>query len=55
MSKVVLLDTGVLGMVANPTPGAKTKRCQAWAADLLGKGLFIKVPDIADYESRREL
>ena len=56
MSRVVLLDAGPLGMVANPTPsGVTTRQCQAWADALQSKGVTIRVPGIADYEVRREL
>ena len=52
MNSVVLLDTGVLGMVAHPqaSPGIAN-----WLTGLLQNGTQVLVPEIADYELRREL
>ena len=52
MSKVVLLDTGPLGMVSHPKPNRDVVE---WVKNLLGAGAEILVPEIADYELRREL
>jgi len=52
MSKVVLLDTGPLGLVPHPRDhhGAGP-----WLAQLLLRRTMVRVPEIADYELRREL
>jgi hypothetical protein len=55
MSKAVLLDAGPLGMVSNPNDTADNRRCQEWATNLHRKGTVVCVPEIADYETRREL
>jgi len=55
MRKVVLLDSGLLGMVANPNADSGNKRCYDWMIDLRRKGTLVKVPEIADYEVRRGL
>ncbi len=52
MAKVVLLDAGPLGMVTHPRPN---KDIVDWLKDLLNSGLSVLVPEIADYEVRREL
>jgi hypothetical protein len=52
MNRLVLLDSGPLGMLAHPNP--KTEITQ-WLANLLGANVKIIVPEIADYEVRREL
>ncbi len=52
MSKVVLLDTGPLGMVSHPRPNRDVVE---WVRELLLSGSEILVPEIADYEVRREL
>ncbi len=55
MSRVVLLDTGPLGQLANPNYTAKTAAIRNWVADLLRAHWRVVVPEIADYEVRREL
>ncbi|HJY84105.1 MAG TPA: nuclease [Candidatus Binatia bacterium] len=52
MSKVVLLDAGPLGMVTHPR---KNPEIKAWLQQLLRRGVVVMVPEIADYEVRREL
>jgi len=52
MSKVVLLDAGPLGMVTHPR---KNPEIKAWLQQLLRGGVVVMVPEIADYEVRREL
>jgi len=55
MSVIVLLDAGPLGMVTNPKATALTLECTAWLRSLLLKGIKVAVPEISDYEVRREL
>ncbi len=52
MSRIVLLDSGPLGMVSHP----KMNRDVAdWLRQLLTSGATVLVPEICDYEVRREL
>jgi predicted nucleic acid-binding protein len=56
MSRIVLLDSGPLGMVT--TPKAKSpiyQECKRWFDALEPKGYTVILPEIADYEVRREL
>lgn len=55
MSQLVLLDTGPLGMVTHPRASPINDQCNHWLETLLLKGTQIVVPEIADYELRREL
>ena len=55
MSLVVVLDTGPLGLVSNPTGLPIAVRCGQWLAGLLRSGIVVVHPEIADYEVRREL
>jgi hypothetical protein len=56
MSRVIILDSGVLGLIAKPNKRSPLDRAAAtWAADQLAAGHRICVPAIADYEVRREL
>jgi predicted nucleic acid-binding protein len=52
---IVLLDTGPLGLVTNPRATTHNDACRAWMATLAQAGVRIIVPEIADYELRREL
>jgi toxin FitB len=52
MSKVVLLDAGPLGMVTHPR---KNPDIKIWLQDLLRFNALVRIPEIVDYEVRREL
>lgn len=52
---IVLLDSGPLGLVTNPRASTESQQCKHWLVDLLSQGVRILVPEIADYEVRREL
>ncbi len=55
MSRVVLLDAGPLGLVTNPKLSPASVACSDWLQSLVGRGTRILLPEIADYEVRREL
>src|SRR5438128_1952984 len=55
MSMVVLLDSGPLGLVTNPKGSLEADLCNRWLIALLANGVQVKIPEIADYEVRREL
>ena len=55
MSRVVLLDAGPLGLVTNPKLSPAGVACSDWLQELVGRGTRILLPEIADYEVRREL
>lgn len=56
MSRVIILDSGPLGMVTNPkASSAEIQECQVWLNSLMRRGEIIILPEIADYEVRREL
>jgi predicted nucleic acid-binding protein len=52
MSRLVLLDAGPLGMIAHPR---RDPAVVAWYRLLKRGGIRVAVPEIADYEVRREL
>ncbi len=52
---IVLLDSGPLGLVTNPKGNAEALACQAWLRSLSLAGHMAVVPEIIDYEHRREL
>jgi predicted nucleic acid-binding protein len=55
MSRIIILDSGPLGMVTNPQAKPPYLECQLWLASLLDNGAMVILPEIADYEVRREL
>ena len=55
MSQVVLLDAGPLGLVTNPRRSPQSTACAAWLQSLVTAGVRVVIPEIADYEVRREL
>ena len=55
MSLIVLLDAGPLGMITNPKSSPENEACKNWLASLAYAGIEVVIPEIADYEVRREL
>ncbi len=55
MNEIVLLDASPLGMISNPSATPANLECYNWMESLLMSGYQIIVPEIADYEVRREL
>jgi len=55
VSAVVLLNTTPLGLLANPRHPPEVVACRRWATALRAAGRRIIVPEITDYEVRREL
>ena len=52
---IVLLDAGPLELATNPRATSESLRCKQWLADLLSQTVRVVVPEITDYEVRREL
>lgn len=55
MSRVIVLDTGPLGLLTNPKKTPEPRAITRWALDMMAAGHRLIVPAIADYEVRREL
>ena len=55
MNRLILLDSGPLGMVTNPKAKGLPLACQQWLKTLLKGGERFAIPESADYEVRREL
>lgn len=55
MAEFVLLDSGPLGLACGRPGSPPPDRCRRWIDDLLARGVAVIVPEIADYEVRREL
>jgi len=52
MASRIVLDTGPLGKISHPRPN---REIADWLERLLREGALIYIPEIADYEVRREL
>jgi predicted nucleic acid-binding protein len=55
MTRVIVLDTGPLGIITNPRQTPDVIACVAWLRSILATGARVVLPEIADYELRREL
>ena len=55
MSRIVLLDAGPLGLVTNPKLSPASAACTEWLQTLVSRRTRILLPEIVDYEVRREL
>ena len=52
---IILLDSGPLGLITNPKGGSEAEDCKAWLRSLTPAGHLALVPEIINYEHRREL
>jgi hypothetical protein len=53
--RIVILDAGPLAIVTNPAASPLAVTCREWFEGLIRRGVLTAVPEIADYEVRREL
>lgn len=55
MTSAIVLDTGPLGLLVQ-RPGVRVAdTCRTWLAGHVSRGVQVVVPEVADYEVRREL
>ena len=52
---LLVLDSGPLGLLSNPAPTGAAQQAREWAETHLTAGDRFIVPEIVDYEIRREL
>ncbi len=55
MMRLVFLDTGPVGLLSHTRNRLRRDQCRQWAYQLTAAGVRLFVPEIADYEVRREL
>lgn len=55
MAKTIVLDSAPLGILANPAQTAEVRAITQWVVDCDAAGHRIIIPEIVDYEVRREL
>jgi len=55
VSRVVFRDAGSIGLVTNPKLSPESTLCTRWLQTLITSNIRVIIPEIADYEVRREL
>jgi hypothetical protein len=55
MREFVLLDSGPLGLACRRRGSPLPDDCRQWIRGLISRGVGVVVPEISDYEVRREL
>ena len=55
MSRTIVLDSGPLGLATSPSGSKEAADCGEWLRNAATDGATVMVPEIADYEIRREL
>ena len=54
--RIILLDTGIVGMITNPkASSSEVQGGKQWFKRFLEQGEIFLLPEIVDYEVRREL
>jgi predicted nucleic acid-binding protein len=52
---VIVLDATPLGLITNPRMSPEADACSQWLTTHLAHGVRVIIPEIVDYEVRREL
>jgi predicted nucleic acid-binding protein len=55
VNRVIILDSGPLGLITNPKQSPESLSCAQWLQAHLRAGNRMIIPEISDYEVRREL
>ena len=55
MARILILDSGPLGVISGDPSKTRTSRMNTWLISYVNVGYEIVIPEIADYEMRREL
>ncbi len=55
MARLILLDSGPLGLIVRAPSKPKVVRCLTWLRVISATGATVIIPEIAHYEVRREL
>ena len=55
MIRTIVLDAGPLGLIAQRPGVYDADACRVWLGRQTGAGVRVVVPEVADYELRREL
>jgi hypothetical protein len=55
MARLILLDSGPLGLIVRAPSRPQVVRCITWLKTISAAGATVVIPEIAHYEVRREL
>ena len=55
VGRALLLDSGPLGLASHTKDSSEALECKAWLLRLRAGGVRIMLPEVSDYEVRREL
>jgi hypothetical protein len=55
MARLILLDSGPLGLIVRAPSRPQVVRCITWLKTISATGATVVIPEIAHYEVRREL
>jgi predicted nucleic acid-binding protein len=55
VKRSIFLDSGVIGLITNPNLSAEGINCAKWLLSHINQGKQVIIPEIVDYEVRREL
>lgn len=55
MTRDIVLDSAPLGLLSNPSGSAEVQAITQWSRSCLAAGHQLYVPEVIDYELRREL
>jgi predicted nucleic acid-binding protein len=55
MGRTILLDAGPLDLMTNPNLSSESMAANEWLETMLVHGSQVRIPEISDYEVRREL
>jgi predicted nucleic acid-binding protein len=55
MARIILLDSSPLGLLCRPRGHPRGDACRLWLDSIGLAGIAVVVPEVADYEIRREL
>jgi predicted nucleic acid-binding protein len=55
MSRIIVLDTTPFGIATAGVRNPEAQGCRKWIQDCISNGVRVCLPEIADYELRREL
>ena len=55
MARLILLDSGPLGLIVRAPGKPQVVRCVTWLNAVMAIGATVIIPEIAHYEVRREL
>jgi len=54
LEMLIFLDTSILGYITHPRGSVESTECVAWLRECLNRGAIVCLPEVCDYELRRD-